>query len=423
MTKPAHIMMVFLVSLSTSVLVLLLPSATAQIQGRGTGICWCALTRDHRPCGTCPTGGSIPPEPSGPTPQEVERRRREQLEEKLHEANDQGLECFKARNWTCAIAKFREALRYSPDDPDILHNLRRAQEKAREAQAEEQRLRDTRARREKTDTVYHRLKIEARLPAIDPGFFAMPGEARFLREQISALSLKRKLIQNQLAGLERSRESLNRAANEIDQVRHELIADSSIHALNIIDVAIRTLTNSGHVPAPSAAQMANLITVAKAGLNGLAAATAEKDSQRQLEKAIDALFNLKNLINVSPNTLSPGELTALKRATDTLPKLLKISERIVNSKPDRSALKEFAANLDDAFDAAGQLFLPLKAARSTVHILEGEVAFWHLHNDRGQIEEAFVRSQTAKRYYLDRLAKVDELTAFYKERLRRVEKK
>lgn len=274
-----------------------------------------------------------------------------------------------------------------------------------------------------TPTAWHCLKIEGRLPAVDPAFFAMPGEATFLRNQISALRLKRKLIQDQLAGLERTRQSLNRATNEIDQIRYELIADSSIHALNIIDVAIRTLTDTGHLPAPSAAQMASLINVAKAGLNGLAAATAGKDPQRQLEKAIDALFNLKNLINVSPNILSPEEVTALKRVTDTLPKLLKVSQRVVDPKPDASALKDFAANLDDLFDAAGQLFLPLKAARSSVQILEGEVAFWHLDIARGQIAEAFVRSQTAKRYYQDRLAKVDDLMDFYKERVKRIEKK
>jgi len=273
-----------------------------------------------------------------------------------------------------------------------------------------------------TDTAYHCQKIEAELPTVDPSFFAMPGEAQFIREQLNALALRRKLYQDQLTALDRMRGNLNLAANEIDQIRHELIADSSIHTLNVIDVAVKILVANGNIPAALAAQIGTLINVSKAGLNGLAAATSATDSQRQIEKSIDALFNLKNLINVSANTMSPEELQALKRTTDTIPKLLKISERYANNKSDQNTLKELAANLDDLFDAAGQLFIPLKVARSTIHILEGEVAFWHLKNDRGQIEEAFVQSQTAKRYYHDRIAKNDELTSFYKERLRHIER-
>jgi hypothetical protein len=103
------------------------PSAYAQ---RSVG-CFIA-GREVDPCHCSRTCASQRP---GPSREELERRRREQerkrAEESMHDANDRGVDAFARRDWAAAIEYFRQALRASPGDPDIQHNLRRAQEEQR----------------------------------------------------------------------------------------------------------------------------------------------------------------------------------------------------------------------------------------------------------------------------------------------------
>jgi len=81
------------------------------------------------------TGTYIPPGPSGPTPQQLEKER----EERVEELNEKGLDAYERRDFATAAIYFREALAYNPHDPSLKHNLRRAEEKAREAEVEARR--------------------------------------------------------------------------------------------------------------------------------------------------------------------------------------------------------------------------------------------------------------------------------------------
>lgn len=81
--------------------------------------------------------------PQGPPPPSAEELRRmresKDLKEAAQDANDKGAECYKKRDWACAIRYFKEALDYDPDDADATYNLEKAQQAARKE--EEDRVR------------------------------------------------------------------------------------------------------------------------------------------------------------------------------------------------------------------------------------------------------------------------------------------
>ena len=71
------------------------------------------------------------PQQIGPTPEELRKQRdAKDLKEAAEDANDKGLECFKKRDWNCAIRYFRESLTYDSDNDDASYNLKKAQEEA-----------------------------------------------------------------------------------------------------------------------------------------------------------------------------------------------------------------------------------------------------------------------------------------------------
>ena len=61
----------------------------------------------------------------------------------------------------------------------------------------------------------------------------------------------------------------------------------------------------------------------------------------------------------------------------------------------------------------------LNASRSTIHIIGGEVAMWHIEQSRSSIGDASVQSQTAKRYYLQKIAENEQVQEIYRDRIRR----
>jgi hypothetical protein len=256
-------------------------------------------------------------------------------------------------------------------------------------------------------------------PSIDPGDFVTEHERQFVKAQISALKVKKKSFEDQLRGIERIRAEQTLYAKDMDQLRQQLILDNAVHAFNVIEAGLSALAANGKLTAEQEAQIKRLLTTTKGATQALSAETAGQDQTRQLNKAADAAFTLKNLADVSEKIMSAEQSKAFRNAIDTLPKLLRISEQMAKSRPAEDTLKMYIESLDDALDAAGNFFYPLKAARSTAHILDGEVAMWMIRQDRGAIEDAFVRSSTAKRYYLNRIAEVDERLAFYEERQRR----
>ena len=106
-------------------------------------------------------------------------------------------------------------------------------------------------------------------------------------------------------------------------------------------------------------------------------------------------------------------------SSDTLPKLLRIAERFSQPNPDKSTWELTAATLDDVAAGVGEFVGVLKANRSTVHMIGGEVAMWHIEQSKSSIDDAFVKSQTAKRYYLQKIAENDQAQEFYRERIGR----
>jgi len=77
---------------------------------------------------------------AGPSPAELERQRKQQEEEErqraAESANQSGIGFAKTGEWERAIAAFREALAYAPDNASVTHNLQLAEElKGKEREA------------------------------------------------------------------------------------------------------------------------------------------------------------------------------------------------------------------------------------------------------------------------------------------------
>jgi hypothetical protein len=270
-----------------------------------------------------------------------------------------------------------------------------------------------------TSTAYHCLPFGNRLPVVDPLFFVTDGERATLRVQVTALTVKKRRLQDRLRALDRLRDKNEQVANELDQIAHDLILDGSVHALNVIDAAVFILGANGAIDPPALNSIKLSITTAKAGLNSVAAVTSGSDERRGLDRAIDALFNAKDLVPIPGGVMSAEQAAAFKRVLNIIPKLVRISDRFVNAPPGAMPWTEIASALDDLFDASGQLFAPIKLARSTVQAIGGEVALWQLRGDRDAVSTALVGGQSARRYYQTRIGEIDDLMTFYNERLRR----
>jgi tetratricopeptide (TPR) repeat protein len=96
----------------------------------------CSVLVRNKPGGGGSRGGtyipSIPPVPSGPTPQQLEKER----EERVEDLNERGLDAYERRDFAAAARYFREALEYNPHDPTLKQNLGKAEQKARQAEEE-----------------------------------------------------------------------------------------------------------------------------------------------------------------------------------------------------------------------------------------------------------------------------------------------
>ena len=263
-----------------------------------------------------------------------------------------------------------------------------------------------------TSTAWHCLTIA--LPRVSPGFFVTEEEVQFAREQIAALNLKKRRYQDQLVVLDRTRGGLELAARDLNAIRHEIVLDNMVHAMNVIGWAAGDLLSG-----PARQAVLTQLSVMKGEVNAIAAAEAQPGSDRRYEKAIDASFNFKNVIVDLSGAMPPPLADAFKRCSDTLPKMLRISERFSQPNPDKSTWELTAATLDDVAAGVGEFVGVLKANRSTVHMIGGEVAMWHIEQSKSSIDDAFVQSQTAKRYYLQKIAENDQAQEFYRERIRR----
>jgi len=263
-----------------------------------------------------------------------------------------------------------------------------------------------------TSTAWYCLSVSP--PKVSPGFFVTEEEVRFAREQIAELNLKKRRYENQLAALDRMRGGLELAARDLNAVRHEIVLDNMGHALNVFGWAAGDLLEG-----PARQAILTQVSVLKGEINTIAAAESQPGSARRYEKAIDASFNLKNVVIDLAGTMTPEVANALKRSSDTLPKMIRISERFSKSNPDKSTWELTAATIDDVAAGVGEFVGVLKASRSTIHIIGGEVAMWHIEQSKGAIDDAFVKSQTAKRFYLQKIAENEQVQEIYRDRIRR----
>lgn len=87
--------------------------------------------------GNCGSGGSGgAPGGGGPTPDQIRKSREDKdLQEAADDAHDRGVEAYEKGDWQGAARYFKEALEYSPDNPDLLHNLRKAEQKIKDSLA------------------------------------------------------------------------------------------------------------------------------------------------------------------------------------------------------------------------------------------------------------------------------------------------
>jgi hypothetical protein len=263
-----------------------------------------------------------------------------------------------------------------------------------------------------TSKAWHCLPIT--LPRVSPGFFVTPEEVQFARAQIAALNLQKRRYENQMAALERIRGGLELAARDLNGVRREIVLDNMGHALNVIGWAAGDLLQG-----PAKQAVLTQLGVLKGEVSAIAAAEAPPGSERRYQKAIDASFSFKNVVVDLAGTMSPAVADAFKRSSDTLPHMVRISERFSRPNPDKSTWQLTAATLDDVAAGIGVFVGVLKANRSTTHIIGGEVALWHIERSKASLDDAFVGSQTAKRYYLQKIAENEQAQETYRERIRR----
>lgn len=81
------------------------------------------------------------PVQTGPSPEELRKNREtKDLKEAADDANDKGLDCYKKRDWNCAIRYFIEALDYDPENDDASYNLKKARAETEKEAAEIRRV-------------------------------------------------------------------------------------------------------------------------------------------------------------------------------------------------------------------------------------------------------------------------------------------
>jgi tetratricopeptide (TPR) repeat protein len=110
------------------------PASCANIHcpnGR-TVACPSAHPSDAQVRAACGMGGAGISAPAGPTAEELRAAHEaKDSREAADDANDKGVDAYKAGDWDKAIALFKEGLEYEPDDPDLKTNLERAEAKKR----------------------------------------------------------------------------------------------------------------------------------------------------------------------------------------------------------------------------------------------------------------------------------------------------
>lgn len=250
---------------------------------------------------------------------------------------------------------------------------------------------------------------------VSPSLVLSPEERDFLRGRLAELKVKRARMEKELENVRRSRETIDQAAVCNARVIRDLTADSISHALNVLEGGLYLYGRA--IPPATMEKIKAALAVSKATANGIATATSEADSQRQALKLAETVLALKNLVPGQAIGIDSAEWKAIRQALDTFPKLAEISQRIADTPYDKSLWRDWAAYLDDVVAIGGKLYVPVKSGHSAGQLLVIQWALHYLKDDRNDLREAGVGTQTAQRYWVTRIGKAMELEKFYETRL------
>ncbi len=273
--------------------------------------------------------------------------------------------------------------------------------------------------------------VSERLPSIAPGFLVSNEERNSLCERIRGTGAKYAQMKAQLDSLAAITNALDQAAADVREVRAELWQDLASDSLEAAIASVEVAQAAGMVSTAAARANAErsltLLKSAKFGVQALSAASAPPDSKRQYTKAIDAAFSLKSLAPVPLPNISEEEWKAFNKASNTLPKLVQISERHVDLKVEQGTWPQYLQrmapvwlrDIDDAVSAVGKLVPQVQGTHAAAHVLDGAVSLWLVRNDKDSVDQAFLKAQTARHFYQRRMGELEQLSAFYQERLGR----
>jgi len=253
---------------------------------------------------------------------------------------------------------------------------------------------------------------------VSPSRNLTPETRDFYQRRVAMLEARRQRAQAELNRINSARETIDQAAIYNGRIIRDLTADSVSHSLNVLEGIL--LVYGGAVPAETLEKIKAGISTAKVMAYGMATAASEPESGRQTQKLLETINALKNLIPASVVGMDPQEWAAIRKATDTIPKMISISERIVNTPGDKGLWSALAASVDDFIDIAGSLPLvgaPIKATHSAALLLDSGVSLWYLKHDNYDLREASAGNQTARRYWVTRLGEIDQLQTVYKTSL------
>lgn len=269
-----------------------------------------------------------------------------------------------------------------------------------------------------------RARLDARRKAlgivlvVSPSQNLTPETLDFYERQVAMLEAKRQRAQQELDKINSSREAIDQAANLNGRIISDLTIDSISHSLNVLNGLL--LVYGKAIPAKAMGEIEASISALKFMTYGMATATSDADSQRQEEKLKKALNALKNTLPASVMGIDPHEWAAIKKATDAIPAMMNILERIRNKPGDKNLWNALAASVDDIIEVAGSLPLAgnaIKAEHSAAMLLDSGISLWYLAHDRNDLRAAGAGSQTAKRYWLTRIGEIDQLQSVYKASL------
>lgn len=273
-----------------------------------------------------------------------------------------------------------------------------------------------------------RARLDARRKAlgivlvVSPSQNLTPETWDFYKRQVAMLEAKRQRALQELDKINSSREAIDQAANLNGRIISDLTIDSISHSLNVLNGLL--LVYGKAIPAETMGEIEAAISTLKFMAYGMATATSDADSQRQEEKLKKALNALKNILPASVVGIDPQEWAAIKKATDAIPAMMNILERIRNNPGDKSLWSALAAYVDNFIEVAGSLPLvgplvgtAIKAPQSAAMLLDSGVSLWFLGHDRNDLRAAGAGSQTAKRYWLTRIGEIDQLQSVYKASL------